>query len=102
MPDQPVPSQVLGLGLLPDASFRLSDKLGHQFRFDASGRLTDMFFSPSPEHHLHVEYADGFTREFVQPPYRAEPGDFERVPLLNVMIPRASGSSISCTGAASC
>ena len=69
VPDKIEASQVIGLFLMSNGSFRLADKLGNQFHFDPSGRMTDMFLSPSPEHHLQVEYADQFTAAFADSPY---------------------------------
>lgn len=88
VPDKLKSSQVVGLFLMSNGSFRLADKLGNQFHFDPGGRMTDMFLSPSPEHHMHIEYADGFTAAFVEPPYRARPVDDERVDFLNVRVPK--------------
>jgi len=88
VPEKPQGSQLIGLFLMSNASFRLVDKLGNQFHFDPSGRMTDMFLSPSPKHHMHIAYADDFTAAFVQPPYQARPADGQRVAFLNARIPK--------------
>jgi hypothetical protein len=55
VPDDVRTSQVIGLFVMSDASYRLADKLGNEFRFDAAGNLTDEIFGP--ERHMHLEYA---------------------------------------------
>ncbi|MBL7040046.1 MAG: hypothetical protein ISR77_15520 [Pirellulaceae bacterium] len=89
VPDELASSQVIGLFLMSNASYRLADKLGNQFHFDQAGRLTDMFLSPSPEHHAHVEYVDAFTRAFAKAPYVVKPAGDGRIPFLNAMIPKS-------------
>jgi hypothetical protein len=88
VPDKVESSQVVGLFLMSNGSFRLADKLGNQFHFDPSGRMADMFLSPSPEHHLQLDYADEFTAAFAQDPYKVRPASEDRVPFLNVLVPR--------------
>jgi YD repeat-containing protein len=88
VPDVLRSSGVIGLFLMSDASYRLADKLGNQFHFDQAGCLTDMFLSPHPEHHVHIEYVDGFTEAFEEAPYMAKPADEERIQFLNAMIPK--------------
>ena len=44
VPDSLQCSQVIGLFLMSDVSYRLADKIGNEFWFDQSGRLTDMRF----------------------------------------------------------
>jgi len=81
-------SQVVSLIRMSNASFRLIDKLGNQFHFDPSGHLTDMFLSPDPNYHLHIEYVDGSTDAFERAPYVVQPVDKERVVFLNAMVPK--------------
>ncbi len=79
-------SQVVGLFMMSDASYRLADKLGNEFWFDRAGYLTDMIFSE--DHHIHVEYADSFTDAFEEIPYQIQPAGKEQTAFLNVFIPR--------------
>jgi hypothetical protein len=86
VPDKVAKSQVVGLFVMSDSSFRLADKLGNEFWFDPAGRLTDMVFS---EHHrTHFEYADGLIDSFDQVPYRVEPAGRERVEFQGVSLPK--------------
>lgn len=85
VPDKLASSQLIGLFLLSDASFRLADKLGNEFWFDPAGHLSDMVFSR--DHRVHIEYAQGFTSAFPQGPYRLEPAGEERLEFLNVRVP---------------
>lgn len=85
VPDNIGKSQVIGLFLMADTSFRLADKLGDEFWFDPAGRLTDMAFSD--QYRTHVEYADDFTDQFDQPPYRVERASEERVEVQRVPLP---------------
>ena len=73
VPEKLESSQVVGLFLISDTSYRLADKLGNQFHFDQAGYLTDTYFSPHPDHHLHVEYADHRVNAFEEPPYELIP-----------------------------
>jgi len=86
VPDSVGKSQVVGLFLMSDASFRLADKLGNEFWFDRAGRLTDMAFSE--QYRTHFEYADGFTDQLDQPPYRVERASEERVECQGVSLPK--------------
>jgi hypothetical protein len=87
VPEKLGSSQVIGLFIMSDASYRLVDKLGNGFWFDQAGYLTDMSFSES--HHIHVEYLHMFTDAFERPPYRIEPADKECVEFANVTLPKA-------------
>ena len=86
VPDKVEKSQIIGLFLMTDASYRLADKLGNEFHFDQAWNLTDMIFSDY--HHMHIEYNYNFTDAFDQAPYKIEPYSEERIPFLNVTIPR--------------
>ncbi len=55
LPEKLAGSQVIGLFLMSDASFRLADKLGNEFWFDPAGNLTDLLFGE--ERRMHLEYA---------------------------------------------
>ena len=54
VPDSLQNSQVVGLFLMSDVSYRMADKIGNEFWFDQAGRLTDMRFSG--ELHYKIEY----------------------------------------------
>ncbi len=86
VPDSLKVSQIVGLFLLSDASYRLADKLGNEFTFDPAGYLTDMTFSE--DHHFSFEYLDGFTDAFEQTPYKIQPVNDEQVAFLNVRLPK--------------
>ena len=88
VPEKISDSQVVGLFLLSDGSFRLADKLGNQFHFDPAGRLTGMYFSPKPEDRIELEYVNQFTGSFVRVPYRVRPADEEMVDFLNARLPK--------------
>jgi hypothetical protein len=88
VPEKISDSQVVGLFLLSDGSFRLADKLGNQFHFDPAGRLTGMYFSPKPEDRIEWEYVNQFTSSFVRVPYRVRPADEEMVDFLNARLPK--------------
>jgi hypothetical protein len=88
VPEKISESQVVGLFLLSDGSFRLADKLGNQFHFDPAGRLTGMYFSPKPEDRIEWEYVNQFTSSFVRVPYRVRPADEEMVDFLNARLPK--------------
>jgi hypothetical protein len=87
VPDQLAASQVVGLFIMSDASFRLADKLGNEFRFDPAGRLTDMIFSE--DHQVHIDYLDSFHDAMAQAPCRIEPEGEERAEHLGLSIPKA-------------
>ena len=86
VPEKIEKSQVVGLFLMTDVSYRLADKLGNQFWFDPSGYLTDMIFSE--QQRVHVDYLGEFTDSFDQPPYHVQPAGKERVKFLNVRVPK--------------
>ena len=86
MPEKVAPSQVVGLFLMSDASYRLADKLGNEFWFDQAGYLTDMIFSK--DHHVRFRYLDRMTTAVEQPLYEVRPVDQERVSFLNARIPK--------------
>lgn len=86
VPEKIESSQVVGLFIMTDASYRLVDKLGNEFCFDPAGYLTDMVFSE--HHHVHFDYLHTFTKAFEQSPYKVEPAGQERVEFLNVVVPK--------------
>jgi hypothetical protein len=86
VPDKLESSQVVGLFLMSDASFRLADKLGNEFWFNQTGYLTDMRFSR--DHRFHFEYLKGMTKAFEKDLYQAMPVGKEKMEFLNVLIPK--------------
>ncbi len=86
VPEKIEKSQVVGLFIMTDVSYRLADKLGNQFWFDPSGYLTDMIFSE--QQRVHVDYLGEYTDSFDQPPYHVQPAGKERVKFLNVRVPK--------------
>ena len=86
VPEKIESSQLVGLFIMSDASYRLADKLGNEFWFNQAGCLTDMIFSEY--HHFRFQYLYDFTDAFEQPPYQVQPADKERITFLNALIPR--------------
>ena len=86
VPEKLKSSQVVGLFLMSDASFRLADKLGNEFWFNQAGYLTDMRFSR--DHHFHFEYFNGMTKAFEKDIYQVMPADKEQMEFLNALIPK--------------
>jgi hypothetical protein len=86
VPKRLASSQVIGLFLMSDASYRLADKLGNEFWFDQAGYLTDIAFSK--DHSVHIDYQDGSTNAFEHAPYQVQPVDEEKVKFLNARIPK--------------
>ena len=86
VPEKLESSQVVGLFMLSDASYRLADKLGNEFCFNQAGYLTDMIFSEY--HRFHLEYLNGFTDAFEKIPYQVQPAGREMIDFLNVSIPK--------------
>jgi hypothetical protein len=86
VPDKLASSQLIGLFLMSDASYRLADKLGNEFWFDQAGNLTDMHFGA--EHRVRYTYLTAMTEAFEQAPYHLEPADAQRIPFLNAHIPK--------------
>jgi len=98
VPDKLASSQAIGLFLMSDASYRLADKLGNEFWFDAAGYLTDMRFSE--EQQVHLDYLDQGTAALDDPPYHVQPADGERITFLNARIPRRMKIIDNATGTA--
>jgi hypothetical protein len=85
VPAQLAKSQVVGLFIMSDASYRLADKLGNEFWFNQAGFLTEMIFGKNQRFHL--DYRNNLTDSLEQAPYQvqAEPG--EPVQFLNALVP---------------
>jgi hypothetical protein len=88
VPEKVKASQVIGLFLMSNATFRLADKLGNQFHFDFKGRLMEMAFSGRPADRVFIDYVQGGTDAFDRKPYAAEPTNGETVPFPGGAIPR--------------
>lgn len=86
VPEKLTKSQVVGLFLMANASYRLADKLGNEFWFDQAGFLTDMVFSK--DHRIHLEYLRDLRDLLEYAAYRVKPADNERVDFLNARLPR--------------
>lgn len=86
VPEKLEKSQVVGLFLLTDASYRLADKLGNEFWFDQAGFLTDMIFSK--DHHIRLEYVR-HPKDFADyAGYQLQPLGQERVDFLSLTLPK--------------
>ncbi len=86
VPEKIKSSQVVGLFIMTDASYRLVDKLGNEFCFDKAGYLTDMSFSR--DHHIKIEYLDSFEDVFEKSPCQIQLAGQERIQVLNVSVPK--------------
>jgi hypothetical protein len=86
VPDKIQSSQVVGLFIMNDASYRLADKLGNEFWFDQTGRLTDMCFSEN--HRVHFEYLQTIENDFEKSPYLLQAVGSEQIEFLNVLLPK--------------
>ena len=79
-------SQVVGLFLMTDASYRLEDKIGNKFLFNQAGNLTDMIFSEF--HQYHIDYLYSFTDAFDKSPYRVKKYGEETVEFSDFIAPK--------------
>jgi hypothetical protein len=86
-PDSLKSSQVIGLFIMSDASYRLADKLGNQFWFDQGGYMTDMFLF-SDTNHVHYEYSTRSLDALAKSPYEVQPAGDSKVDFLNVRLPK--------------
>lgn len=77
-------SQIVGLFLFTDDTFRLVDKLGNEFHFDASGYLTETRLSQ--DHHVFYSYVDSIRDAFEETPYLVRPQGEDRVEFRNRLI----------------
>ena len=88
VPDNAEQSGIIGLFWLTDRSLRLADKVGSEFQFDPTGRLTDMILTGN----YIVSYKYGYeaveAKAFQQPPFRVEAVGTERESVLNVTLPK--------------
>jgi len=88
VPDDLETSNLIGLFLLSDASFRLADKLGNEFQFNQEGHLTEMILSDEYQVKFEYGYAEAKMKEFTSLPYRIEPvGDkYELLPNTDIKV----------------
>ncbi|TKJ36903.1 hypothetical protein CEE37_14405 [candidate division LCP-89 bacterium B3_LCP] len=77
-------SQVVGLFLMTDASYRLADKLGNEFWFDQSGLMTDMILSENHHYKFSYDLIEECGSKSDLNSYVLEPFGSERVDFLNV------------------
>jgi len=85
-PDSLQTSQVVGLFLMTDVSYRLADKIGNEFWFDQAGHLTDMLFGD--EHHYKIKYG---VKEMLDPSLENSSFDLannEYEEFLNAYVPK--------------
>jgi hypothetical protein len=86
VPEELERSNLIGLFLLSDGSFRLADKLGNEFQFDQEGYLTEMIFSP--QYCFKFEYGYEKREGFTTTPYRIEPVGDEYITYQYIMLPK--------------
>lgn len=98
IPNNPETDLNIGLFFLSDGTFRLADKLGCQFQFDKSGRLTDMILAP--KYQVHYVYAQKKLnwRNFDVAPFRLAPEGTDRVRVQDATAPREMRLFDSATG----
>lgn len=85
VPDDVKSSQVVGLFIMSDGSFRLLDKIENEFEFDAAGYLTKMIFSEV--HQIAIEYQKDFAARLDTPPYKIERASTKWVQFRSVNLP---------------
>jgi len=77
VPDNLSRTDIIGLFILSDGSFRLADKVGNEFQFDQSGCLTEMIFSE--DYRIKIEYGnDEATGPISSDSYRLIPAGNEK------------------------
>lgn len=86
VPDKLEASQLVGLFLIANATFRLADKFGNEFWFDPSGSLTDMLFTNQDR--IHYDYLSRPTNAFEQPPFEIRPAGAETVEYRGATLPK--------------
>ena len=86
VPDKLASSQVVGLFVMSNASFRLADKLGNEFWFDPAGTLTDVAFANQDR--IHYQYLAQATDAFEHPPYAIRPTGAETVEYRGETLPK--------------
>lgn len=86
VPDKLADSQIVGLFLMTDTSYRLADKLGNEFWFDQAGFLTDMIFSR--EHRFHLDYVRNTKDLLNYAAYDLKPEGADKVEIASLYLPR--------------
>ena len=83
-------SNLIGLFLLSDASYRMADKLGNEFQFDQEGTLTEMNFSEDYCVKFEYDSIDINIEESNILPYRLETAgdEYAEVPNSNIKLPK--------------
>jgi len=85
VPEDIKKSQVVGLFIMTDGSFRLLDKIENEFEFNGVGYLTDMIFSE--RHIIHFEYQKNFAATLEKPPYKIERAEGKWVKFRTIRLP---------------
>ncbi len=88
VPDNAEQSGIIGLFWLTDRSLRLADKVGSEFQFDPTGRLTDMILTDNYIVSYEYCYEVVEAKTFQRPPFRVEAVGTERESVLNVTLPK--------------
>ena len=86
VPDKLAASQVVGLFVMSNASFRLADKLGNEFWFDQGGTLTDIAFVN--QERIHYQYLVQATDAFERPPFVVRPASAETIEYRGQTLPK--------------
>jgi len=79
-------SQVVGLFVMSNASFRLADKLGNEFWFDPTGTMTDCIFAG--QERVHYQYLADATDAFDHAPYEIRPAGAETIEYRGEILPK--------------
>jgi hypothetical protein len=98
IPENPETDMNIGLFFLSDRTFRLADKLGCEFEFDESGRLTDMSLAPNYSVTYQYDEKKLNWRDFDILPFRLAPEGTDEVPVQNVKVPKNLRLFDSATG----
>jgi hypothetical protein len=86
VPDKLATSQVVGLFVLSNASFRLADKFGNEFWFDQAGKMSDMVFAN--QERIHYQFLEEATNAFEHPPFEIRPDGAETVEFRGETLPK--------------
>ena len=88
VPEDPDTTPIVGLFLLTDGTFRLADKLGNEFQFDAFGRLTDLMINKDFHMTFHYGRRKAGLEAFDVPPFQIVPLGSQRKEVANVSLPQ--------------
>jgi len=86
VPDATTKSQILGLFVMSNGTYRLADKLGNEYHFDQRGYMTDMLLGSNFD--LHYTYDDSIINSIENVSYTMEVSGDERVVLSNLSLPK--------------